>query len=382
MNAPVEHAHAHVHAHAHICELPLELLEAIFRLVPVKYALVARQCCKAFRDAVDSGHMSIIRGRRPWDAVRNLGDESVWFAHLVFVKASEECFRVLPDDYWAWNYRLVEFAARHGTPRDVCRAMERWERDKGGDWRSASPPVPAFPPCPEKMAQGYTQCCGSPLHLVLSGDPDDYPPDQLALVKTFLAAGFHPFGRCSSGATPFYHACNCGWIDAQVAHVLLDAPCSDEERRVGCMAGPGVAPIHSLSGVSRRAVVSKTCSLIERIVSIEPEAVNRTVFGDSWSCNFGETPLHIAVYNDAKDVLRTLVRLGANVNARDFGGRTPLHNFGVRLDDPELDPPISTVRAIYNIMVESGADLHLRDNDGKTVREAMMENGWQDVLDN
>ena len=69
----------------------------------------------------------------------------------------------------------------------------------------------------------------------------------------------------------------------------------------------------------------------------------------------GITPLFIAVENGGKAVVETLIRFGADVNARDSEGRTPL----MLLDDDAED-------GLIEFLVRNGADLDLTDNEGNT----------------
>ena len=60
----------------------------------------------------------------------------------------------------------------------------------------------------------------------------------------------------------------------------------------------------------------------------------------------GRTPLHKA----KSETVQLLLSAGANVNARDNNGRTPLHN----------------VTGTTQLLVDAGADVNARDRDGKT----------------
>jgi hypothetical protein len=69
----------------------------------------------------------------------------------------------------------------------------------------------------------------------------------------------------------------------------------------------------------------------------------------------GITPLFIAVENGDKAIVETLIRFGADVNARDSEGRTPL----MLLDDDAED-------GLVELLVRNGANLDLTDNEGNT----------------
>ena len=79
----------------------------------------------------------------------------------------------------------------------------------------------------------------------------------------------------------------------------------------------------------------------------------------------GNTPLHETFITDVEE---ELLKLGANVNARNSDGETPIFTT-VNNDEIQL-------------FVEHGADLSIRNNKGETVMEAAQGKGplWQDAL--
>jgi ankyrin repeat protein len=66
----------------------------------------------------------------------------------------------------------------------------------------------------------------------------------------------------------------------------------------------------------------------------------------------GTTPLHKAVHHGHKDVAELLLAKGADVNARDVSGVTPLH--------------ISATKDIAELLLAKGADVHARDTGSNT----------------
>ena len=91
----------------------------------------------------------------------------------------------------------------------------------------------------------------------------------------------------------------------------------------------------------------------ERILSSLRDAPSQAAL--SWG-NSRWTLLHACCYEEGwPDVAEVLVRLGADVNARDHVGRTPMHhaaNLG------QL--------AVIEVLARAGADLSIRDEEGMT----------------
>ena len=72
---------------------------------------------------------------------------------------------------------------------------------------------------------------------------------------------------------------------------------------------------------------------------------------------FGRTPLHYAAaLNPNPEVVKLLIKLGADVNARDLLKFTPLHYAAAFNENP----------AVTELLIEKGAEIEATDVEGKT----------------
>jgi serine/threonine protein kinase len=83
----------------------------------------------------------------------------------------------------------------------------------------------------------------------------------------------------------------------------------------------------------------------------------------------GWTPLHLAVQNGHIEVVKLLIEKGANVNAKDNIGDTPLHDAA---DKGHIE--------VVRLLLEHGADPNIKNYEGKTAMDLAREKGYSDIV--
>ena len=112
------------------------------------------------------------------------------------------------------------------------------------------------------------------------------------------------------------------------------------------------------------AVKAADVALVEAILSAHPEML-KTRLGP-----YGGTPLHAAVYNGKAAVVEQLLRLDANVNARNDLGATPMH-----------DAVVSGLPQIVTLLLGKHPDLSLRNKAGQTAFGVAMAKDRSDLAE-
>ena len=146
----------------------------------------------------------------------------------------------------------------------------------------------------------------------------------------------------------------------------------------------GFLPIHAASSLSGR---TGDTSILKYLISITPVHVNA-------KDRFGETPLHYAARSNGPgsiDTIKILVAAGANIDAKDTAGHTPLYIATLSTNPAQLMKAMvrlgadvrslpKTIRNytplhravlsddvhVVKILVNAGANLHARDDGGRT----------------
>ncbi len=89
----------------------------------------------------------------------------------------------------------------------------------------------------------------------------------------------------------------------------------------------------------------------------------------------GKSPLHIAISCSSTPCAELLLKSGADVNAKDNKGNTPLHK--VRCDGPAGVGVLDLVK----IMVDKGADVNTKNGEGLTPCTLALRNGYSEIID-
>lgn len=96
------------------------------------------------------------------------------------------------------------------------------------------------------------------------------------------------------------------------------------------------------------------------ILDRNPNLVNKSVKREGYERDEGGTPLHFAVKKGKPEMIKLLIEKGADVNAKDEQGDTPL--FAAVCSYSEKIKPLELMK----ILLDNGADIHARNNKGMT----------------
>ncbi|XP_077674137.1 ankyrin repeat domain-containing protein 31 [Eretmochelys imbricata] len=108
----------------------------------------------------------------------------------------------------------------------------------------------------------------------------------------------------------------------------------------------------------------------QRIYSNDEETGNKLSSKDFGKNLFGETLLHKAVAEDDTDLVRKIIKVGANVNTQDYAGWTPLHE--------------ASVEGFYktaNELLKAGADVNCKGSEQVTPIQDAVKEGHYEVAE-
>src|SRR4051812_13790773 len=112
------------------------------------------------------------------------------------------------------------------------------------------------------------------------------------------------------------------------------------------------------------AVKSGDTELVGSILADHPEMLKARIGA------YGATPLHAAVYNGKVVVVEQLLKLNANVNARNDLGSTPLH-----------DAMVSGRVEILTLLLEKNPELNVRNKAGQTALQVALARDRPDLAE-
>lgn len=147
------------------------------------------------------------------------------------------------------------------------------------------------------------------------------------------------------GRTPLHYAAANG--NVALVHVLLDLGATTE-----CTFNCRQQLLMNDDEVKKRWDV-----LLQKVHVVLYKSFERNVIWfqlpppDGW----GRTPLHVATKNSHLEIVKLLLLRGANIDARDSTGLTPLLLAGSHQE-------AETFEDIVQILVENGADVNVKNN--------------------
>ncbi|CAB0043900.1 unnamed protein product [Trichogramma brassicae] len=140
----------------------------------------------------------------------------------------------------------------------------------------------------------------------------------------------------------------------------------------------GLTPLHIISQKSPFDCLPKSISDAVDLIFEISEELNQPLQIDARD-KFGNTPLHVAVFNHNVYAIEMLLRRGADPNSANDEGSTPLHLFYMRCDYYGS----GTVKLFFEICDELNhlIQIDAKDKLGRTPLQLAVANLWPDCID-